>query len=175
MCVSFRQAYAFLHTSFRHIIFGLNPANSQPFSWSNVIFKSLSVIKLKPTNNAFLLFRFCHSMTSSPEFLLNKVVYNAGFGRCFIHSACECGAIAWVSIVLSPLRAGTSLFSLREVRPRATGQITGLLLRENRFHWKQHSGFGPRAVIVLNPSHFLSVFPSNFSYCLRRTCLLRLW
>ena len=76
----------------------------------------------------------CHSMTGSPEFLLNKVVYNTGSGRCFIHSACECGAIARVSIVLSPLRADASLFFLREVRPIANGQIIGLLLRKNRFH-----------------------------------------
>ena len=67
----------------------------------------------------------CHSMTGSPGFLLNKVVYSAGLSRCFNRSVCECGAIAWVGIVF-PLRAGTSLFPLREVRPRATGQITGL-------------------------------------------------
>ena len=51
----------------------------------------------------------CHSMTSSPEFLLNKESYNAGLGWCFILNVCECAAIARASIVLSPLRADASL------------------------------------------------------------------
>ena len=74
-------------------------------------------------------------MTGSPEFLFNKASYNAGLGRCFILDVCECAAIARASIVLSPLRADASLFFLREVKPLVNGQISGLLLRKNRFHW----------------------------------------